>query len=94
MIRVVDQQMIRNCPADRSSIKDAISIFGTSVPNLQGKTTRSTQGHVILDIITPISPTILTRHKNVVLGMDVVKINKVRFLLHMHAQLSFAQLYN
>ena len=54
MIRVVDKQMIRNCHADRSSIKDAISIFGPSIPNLQGKTTRSTQGYVMQEYFTPI----------------------------------------
>ena len=66
--------MIRNCPTDQSSIKDA-SIFGLSIPNLQGKNTCPTQDHVILNIITPIPPIILTCHRKGVLRMDVVKIN-------------------
>ena len=74
--------MIYNFPADQLSIKDAISIFGPTILNLQNKTTYSTRVHVILDIIIPIPPTILTCHKHVVLGMDVVKINKDHFLLH------------
>ena len=48
--------------------------------NLQGKSTRSTQGRVILNNVCPIPPMLLTRHQNIILGIDVVKVNGVRFL--------------
>ena len=48
--------------------------------NLQGKSTRSTQGRVILNNVCPIPPMLLTRHQNIILGIDVVKVNEVRFL--------------
>ena len=79
MIRIVDNKMMLNCPADRSSINDAVHIFGPSTANLQGKSTRRTQDHVVLQKILHIPPIILSRHKNVILGMDVVTVNGVRF---------------
>ena len=47
---------------------------------ISGKSTRSTQGHVILNNVCPIPPMILTHHQNIILGIDVVKVNEVRFL--------------
>ena len=72
------------------SIKDALHIFGPSVPNLQGKITRSSQNHVRLQDITPIPPIILQRHRNIVIGMDMVNINKVRFFVTYSRDVKFS----
>ena len=67
-----------NCLINKQSIKDTLNIFGPRKPNLEVKTTRKGQGHVNVENITPIPTIILQRHSNVVLGMDIVKINGVR----------------
>ena len=63
--------MIDNCPVDRQSIKDALHIFGPSTTNLQGKSTRSPQDHVILERMTHIPTIILSRHTYILLGMNI-----------------------
>ena len=58
MIRIFDKNMMDNCPADRSSINNAVHIFGSLTSKLQGKFTRSAQDHIILGRIPPIPPII------------------------------------
>ena len=40
MMQVIDTKMMDNCPINRQSIKDALSVFGPIKPKLEGKTTR------------------------------------------------------
>ena len=83
--------MMNDRPVNRQSIKDAIIIFGPSSPNCQGKTTRTGQGHVNLEDITPIPSIILYRYSNGVLGIDIVKIRCVHFFnLHQNNKFSTA----
>ena len=73
--------MMDNCSVYRRAIEDAISIFGPSLPNLQDKSMHSTQHHVNLEHMTSVPHIILQGHKNVVIGMDLVKYNGVRFVV-------------
>ena len=41
MLRVIDNKMLNNFPFTRESAKHAMSIWGPSIPNLRGKTTRA-----------------------------------------------------
>ena len=77
IIQVVDRAMMNSCPFNRQSIKNAISIFGPSAPNLQGNSTLMGQGHVNIEDIPSIPGIIIQRCRNIVLGKDVVKINGV-----------------
>ena len=69
-------------PITRESIKHAVSIWGPSVANLDGKTIRRRTDAVILNenTITPLPHQILLNHSTVTLGMDVVKVNSIPFL--------------
>ena len=82
MISVVDQKMMNNCPITRDSIKHALSIWGSSIPNLDGKTTRKKGDAVLLseETVSPLPPDILLHYSNVVLCLDVVKMNGILFL--------------
>ena len=75
LLQIIDNKMMHNCPIDRQSVNDALHIYGQSISNLLRKSTRSTQGHVILNNVCPIPPMLLTRHQNIILGIDVVKVN-------------------
>ena len=79
LINVIDNNIVEKYPVQRQAIQDLVTIFGPSLPNLQGKNTRTTQSHVDLETITLLPLTILQRHTHIVLGMDVVKINGIFF---------------
>ena len=61
IISVIDKKMLNNCPITRESIKHAVSIWGPSVANLDGKTIRRRTDAVILNenTITPLPQQIL-----------------------------------
>ena len=83
MLRVIDLKMLSNSPYTREAAQHAMSVWGPSIPNLRGKTTRSKSDVVPLGMmnIAPIPPEIIDNHGTIVLGMDVVKINKIAFLV-------------
>ena len=82
LLAVIDKKMLNNSPITRESARHAECIWGPSVPNLDGKTTRSKAGAVQLneECISPIPPQILINHPVVILGMDIVKVNGIPFL--------------
>ena len=82
---------MNNMPMTRESVKHAIHIWGPSEANLKGKSTENQANKVILNSITimAIPPDIITNHGQVVLGMDVVKINKLPFLVSISRVLRF-----
>ena len=82
MLLMVDKKMLNNSPITRQSIKHALSIWGPSIPNLDGKTTRNKMDNVILseENISPIPPHILLHYPVVILNIDVVKVNGIPFL--------------
>ena len=82
LIAVVDKKMLNNSPVTRQSIKIALSIWGPSIPNLDGKTRRTRGNPVVLNkqIISTLPPHILQQHPLLILSMDVVKINGMPFL--------------
>ena len=82
IISVVDNKMLNNCPFTRDSIKHALSIWGPSIPNLDGKTTRMKGDTVLLseETIPSIPPYILSHHSTVIIYIDVVQVNGIPFL--------------
>ena len=82
--------MMIHIPFDRQSVSDAVIIVGPSIVNLQGKTTRNTQDHARIGKINSITLYSLSRHKNIILGIDVVKINSVIVLVTYLSDIKFA----
>ena len=79
----IDNKLINNMPIARESARHAIKIWRPSEANMKGKSTQVQSDKVALnaEIIMPIPREIILNHGNVVIGMDVVKANKVSFLV-------------
>jgi len=71
---------LKNCPISVVDSRRYISIYGTSVHSLYGKTTRSRPHHVEPLDVMPLPDTLLKLHRNVVLCVDVLYINKMLIL--------------
>ena len=82
VLRMIDSGSLLNSPITRESIRDGIAIWGPSVANLKGKTTRSRPDPVRINssTITTIPPHILQHHGNIILCADIMKVNKIPFL--------------
>ena len=82
LLRMIDSGLLINSPITRKAVRDSIAIWGISEAHLKGKTTRTRGDAVIMnDIeITTIPPHILEHHKNIIIGMDITKVNKIPFL--------------
>ena len=80
---MIDSRSLINSPITREAAKIAIDLWGPSVANLKGKTTRAKSDSVKtgVDVITPLPPQILEFHAIVTLGIDVMKVNRLLFLV-------------
>ena len=77
--RIIQSNMIRNCPVTVDDINIAEDIFGKDIAYLKGKTTRTTPKAVIKDKIK-IPREIYERHNEITLHMDTIYINGMAFL--------------
>ena len=82
LIRMIDSGALKNSPITRQSVRTAIDIWGPSMSYLKGKMTRRNPDPVELGIetITPIPPDIINNHGNIIMGMNIMKVNGVPFL--------------
>ena len=87
-IRVIEGNLIPNCPVTRRHILDAELIFGPSVSNLQGKTVRRRPKAVEIELI-PVPEEILKRYREVILCIDVMFLNELPFLVTLSVDLYF-----
>ena len=73
---------MNNSPITRESIKHTNSIWGTSIEHLKGKSTQNQADTGVLDreVIMWIPPEVLQNNRDIMIGMDVVKIKTVPFL--------------
>eukprot|EP00978_Attheya_sp_CCMP212_P004566 scaffold9975_cov51-Attheya_sp.AAC.2 len=78
-INIVENKLLKNCPITTRDIKIAEEIFGPDVGILKGKTVRrSTERVVIGTVDIPLS--IMTHYRDIVLGGDILFVNKLPFL--------------
>ena len=91
LLRMIDSGALINSPVTRQAVKDSISIWGNNVHSMKGRTTRSTPDEVNIDAstIVPIPPYILDRHYQIVLCIDVMKVNKIPFLVSTSITIKF-----
>ena len=83
VLRMIDSGALRNSPITRESVRHGLMIWGPNVAHLKGKTTRSRPDAVQItaETITPIPPYIHQAHKELTLCIDVMKVNKIPFLV-------------
>ena len=80
---MLDSNSMKNCPVNRESARNAISIWGPSKANLKGKTTRSQGDPVVINdnMVYPVPHDIMRLHSDVTIGMDIMKVNGIPFLM-------------
>jgi hypothetical protein len=78
--RIVDSNQLANCPVKRSDIMATERIFGPNLGGLKGKTVYRA-GTPVIGRIDWIPPNIRDRYQQVVLGVDIMIMNKIPFLI-------------
>jgi hypothetical protein len=87
-LKIIDNNMLPNCPVTRDDVLAAEDIFGKNLGSLKGKTVRRK---------SPVTPTqeeliptgIKERYTNVTVGMDIMFVNKVAFLVTISHDIKF-----
>jgi hypothetical protein len=79
-IAIVKNNLLPNCPITRRDIAMAEDIFGPDVGSLKGKTVRGA-AIPVNDRMIDIPALIMTHHKNLILGGDIMFVNKIPYTL-------------
>ncbi|GAX11354.1 hypothetical protein FisN_22Lu047 [Fistulifera solaris] len=88
MKRLVNANLIPNCPITAQDIQNAEDIFGTDVQALQGKTVRRTPIAVRFNVVN-VPVEIMERHHEVTLAGDVMFVNRIPFLITISRYIKF-----
>ena len=88
-IQIVEKNLLPNCPITREDIVAAEKIFGPDVGILKGKTVRRGTEHVEIAEVT-IPSEVMSEHRDVVIGADIMYINKIPFFVTMSRNLKFS----
>ena len=76
---ILKMNSIANCPITLDDVDIAEQIYGPDVASLKGKTTRRKPAPVVHDQVT-IPKELVEKHKNVILCLDALFVNKIPFL--------------
>ena len=79
-MRIVDNNLLPNCPINRDDILAAEDIFGPDVGSLKGKTVRRSSTPVNTSMIT-IPASLMERYRDITLSGDIMYINKIPFFV-------------
>jgi hypothetical protein len=88
-LKLVDNNLIPNCPIGRADILATEAILGPNVNSLKGKTVRHGELHVKSDI-SPIPRDILSLYREVTLCVDIMHMNRIPFLITISRNIKFA----
>jgi hypothetical protein len=80
---------IKNCDVTGQDIINAEDIFGPELGSLQGKTVRTASPMVRYGGLVPIPATIMTQYQKIILCVDVMKVNKMPFLVSIIRAIKF-----
>ncbi len=79
-IKIVQMNLLPNCPITTKDIMAAEDIFGPNLGSLKGKTVHRQGEHVTTEYVDlPI--TIISRYRDIVLCIDIMFVNKIPFLM-------------
>ena len=78
--KIADSQLIANLPISGADIAAAEHIFGPNLGALKGKTTKRASVPVE-GSINGVPASIMERHQQVTLAMDIMFVNKIPFLM-------------
>ena len=87
-IKIVENNLLINCPINRQDIRAAEDIFGPDVGSLKGKTVRRGTAHVEVPSVT-IPATLMERYRDVIIGADIMFVNKLPFMVTISRNIKF-----
>jgi hypothetical protein len=87
-VNIVNKNLLPNCPITKADIMAAELIYGPEVGSLKGKTVRRDVGLVDAQL-TDVPCSILTRHREITLCADVMKVNEIPFLVTISRHIKF-----
>jgi hypothetical protein len=88
-IELANADRILNCDVTAQDILNAEDIFGPDVGSLKGKTVRTASEVVRSGGLVPIPATIMAQYQKIVLCVDVMKVNKMPFLVSISRAIKF-----
>ena len=77
-----------DCPITRDDLRAADDIFVQALGGLKGKTVRRPNPHVST-YTNGVPPHIMSRHKSVTIGIDIMFVNKIPFLFTISRDMKF-----
>jgi hypothetical protein len=88
-IKIVENNLLPNCPVTRDDIMAAKQIFGPDLGSLKGKTVHRKGEHVEYAAV-PIPAIIMAQYRNVIIGADIMVVNKLAFLVTISRNIKFS----
>lgn len=89
LLRVLDNNTIKDCPVQRHDVTLATEIYGTSSYIRKEKTVREQPNAVHEDTTSEVPSHILRKYKNVTLHADIMAVNGILFFIAISRHLQF-----
>ena len=91
--KIVTHGLVHNCDITMEQIKDAYDIFGKEIFNIKGKWVRKKPEPVNQNCVA-VPKSIATRHKKIILSVDMMYIQNLAMLVTASHVIKFATIAN
>ena len=88
LLQIVNDNMVKGLPITRQDVKLAKEIYGPDIYALKEKIVNRKVNHVVAPV-TSIPKQILREYKNIILCIDVIFVNGLKFLLTVFQHINF-----